>query len=209
MHILWLKNSSNRLVFPLLPLSNMSRPLELLLVVPLVFFVQDIDLTPLACAYARARGADRMSSFGDWIALSAVCDLATAKIISREVSDGVIAPGYTAEALQLLLKKKAGKYTVLEIDPAYEPPEMEKRHVYGITLEQKRNNVLLKGSDFTNIVTGSQSIDAEKVRDLIVATIALKYTQSNSVCYAKNGQVVGLGAGQQSRIHWYLYIIKH
>ena len=174
-----------------------------------VFFVQDIDLTPLACAYARARGADRMSSFGDWIALSAVCDLATAKIISREVSDGVIAPGYTAEALQLLLKKKAGKYTVLEIDPAYEPPEMEKRHVYGITLEQKRNNVLLKGSDFTNIVTGSQSIDAEKVRDLIVATIALKYTQSNSVCYAKNGQVVGLGAGQQSRIHWYLYIIKH
>ena len=170
-----------------------------------VYFVQDIpDLSPLACAYARARGSDRMSSFGDWIALSDVCDLPTAKIISREVSDGVIAPGYTAEALQLLTKKKAGKYTILEMDPVYEPAGSEKRQVYGLTLEQERNNLKIHPGLFSNIVTQKDIPDTFK-RDLVVATIALKYTQSNSVCYAKNGQVVGLGAGQQSRIHWYVH----
>ena len=167
-----------------------------------VYFVDDLQLTPLANAYARARGADRMSSFGDWIALSDECDEVTARIISREVSDGIIAPGYSPAALEILKKKKGGKYTVLQIDPAYEPEELEKRQVYGLTLEQKRNNLKINKDIFTNIVTKNKSLTEDAVRDLIVATIALKYTQSNSVCYAKNGQIVGLGAGQQSRIHW-------
>ncbi|KAJ3018043.1 bifunctional phosphoribosylaminoimidazolecarboxamide formyltransferase/IMP cyclohydrolase [Thoreauomyces humboldtii] len=167
-----------------------------------VYAVEDIDLTPLASAYARARGADRMSSFGDWIALSDECDECTAKIISREVSDGIIAPGYTPAALAVLQKKKGGKYTVLQIDPAYEPAESETRQVYGLHLQQKRNNLLITKDVFKNVVTKKvTTIDDATIRDLIVATIALKYTQSNSVCYAKNGQVVGLGAGQQSRIH--------
>ncbi|KAL2918095.1 bifunctional phosphoribosylaminoimidazolecarboxamide formyltransferase/IMP cyclohydrolase [Polyrhizophydium stewartii] len=168
-----------------------------------VYFVEDIaNLSPLATAYARARGADRMSSFGDWIALSDVVDVPTAKIISREVSDGVIAPGYEPAALEILRKKKQGKYTVLQIDPAYEPAEIERRQVYGLTLEQKRNNVEITTGLFKNVVTTAVShLSEEAARDLVVATIALKYTQSNSVCYAKNGQVVGIGAGQQSRIH--------
>ena len=168
----------------------------------IAYGVEDFEkLTPLACAYARARGADRMSSFGDWIALSDECDVATAKIISREVSDGIIAPGYSEEALQILRKKKGGKYCVLKMDPTYVPEEIETRQVYGVKLEQKRNNLVINKELFGNMVAGEQpSISA--IYDLIVATIALKYTQSNSVCYAKNGQVVGLGAGQQSRIHW-------
>ena len=168
----------------------------------IAYGVEDMEkLTPLACAYARARGADRMSSFGDWIALSDECDVATAKIISREVSDGIIAPGYSEEALQILRKKKGGKYCVLKMDPTYVPEEIETRQVYGVKLEQKRNNLVINKELFGNMVAGEQpSISA--IYDLIVATIALKYTQSNSVCYAKNGQVVGLGAGQQSRIHW-------
>jgi phosphoribosylaminoimidazolecarboxamide formyltransferase/IMP cyclohydrolase len=170
-----------------------------------VYFVDDIqDLSPIATAYARARGADRMSSFGDWIALSDPCDLATAKIISREVSDGIIAPGYSPEALEILKAKKGGKYCILVMDPSYEPQENESRTVYGLVMEQKRNNLAVDAAMFSNIVTKNASIVPEEaVRDLVVATIALKYTQSNSVCYASRGQVVGLGAGQQSRIHWY------
>ena len=167
--------------------------------------VEGMELSPLASAYALARGADRMSSFGDWIALSDECDLATAKLISREVSDGVIAPSYTAEALELLCKKKGGKYTVLQMDPFYEPGLVETRQVYGLSLQQKRNNIVITADVFKNVVTGNGApLSPQVVRDLIVATIALKYTQSNSVCYAKNGQVIGLGAGQQSRIHWYV-----
>ncbi|RKO85712.1 cytidine deaminase-like protein [Blyttiomyces helicus] len=167
-----------------------------------VYAVEDIELTPLAAAYARARGADRMSSFGDWIALSDVCDEATAKIISREVSDGIIAPGYTPAALATLKKKKGGKYTVLEMDPSYAPEEIETRQVYGVHLQQKRNDLRITAETFSNVVTKKvTAIPADAIRDLIVATITLKFTQSNSVCYAKNGQVVGLGAGQQSRIH--------
>jgi phosphoribosylaminoimidazolecarboxamide formyltransferase/IMP cyclohydrolase len=169
-----------------------------------VYFVKDIQgLSPLANAYARARGADRMSSFGDWIALSDICDLPTAKIISREVSDGIVAPGYEPEALEILKKKKGGKYTVLQMDPSYEPQTIEKRQVYGLTLEQKRNDLKITKDLFNNVATKSGPVLTEEAkRDLVVATIALKYTQSNSVCYAKNGQVVGLGAGQLSRIHW-------
>ncbi|GAB5587854.1 bifunctional phosphoribosylaminoimidazolecarboxamide formyltransferase/IMP cyclohydrolase [Umbelopsis nana] len=167
-----------------------------------VFQVEDLkELTPLATAYARARGADRMSSFGDWIALSDKVDVATAKIISREVSDGVIAPGYDDAALEILRKKKAGKYCVLQMDPNYEPAELETRQVYGLYLQQKRNDVKIDESLFANLVTKEQNLPKEAITDLIVATIALKYTQSNSVCYAKNGMVAGLGAGQQSRIH--------
>ncbi|PVU96956.1 hypothetical protein BB560_005779, partial [Smittium megazygosporum] len=150
-----------------------------------VYMMEGMDLSPLATAYARARGADRMSSFGDWAALSHECDLQTAKILSKEVSDGVIAPGYTKEALEILMKKKGGKYCVLQIDNNYQPDPIETRQVYGMSLTEKRNDALTQ----------------DAVRDLIVATIALKYTQSNSVCYAKNGMVIGLGAGQQSRIH--------
>ncbi|KAI8641721.1 phosphoribosylaminoimidazolecarboxamide formyltransferase/IMP cyclohydrolase [Parasitella parasitica] len=158
-------------------------------------------LTPLANAYARARGADRMSSFGDFIALSDKVDVVTAKIISREVSDGVIAPDYEPEALEILKGKKGGKYCVLKMDPAYEPEQQEIRQVYGLYLEQKRNTIKIDDSLFTNIVSKEKNLPKEAVRDLIVATIALKYTQSNSVCYAKDGMVIGLGAGQQSRIH--------
>ncbi|KAF9331454.1 Bifunctional purine biosynthesis protein ade10 [Podila minutissima] len=142
-----------------------------------------------------------MSSFGDWIAISSTVDLVTAKIISREVSDGIIAPSYDADALELLRKKKNGKYTVLQMDPNYEPQELETRQVYGLSLQQKRNNVQIDASLFNNLVSKNKNLPESAVRDLIVATIALKYTQSNSVCYAKNGMVVGLGAGQQSRIH--------
>ncbi|CDS05892.1 Putative Bifunctional purine biosynthesisFT protein ade10 [Lichtheimia ramosa] len=168
-----------------------------------VYQVDDLKLplTPLATAYARARGADRMSSFGDFIALSDKVDLATAKIISREVSDGVIAPDFEPEALEVLKAKKGGKYVVLQMDPNYEPAEQETRQVYGLYMEQKRNTYKIDNSLFTNVVTKNKNLPESAVRDLIVATIALKYTQSNSVCYAKNGMVIGLGAGQQSRIH--------
>lgn len=158
-------------------------------------------ITPIASAYARARGSDRMSSFGDFIALSDICDEVTAKIISREVSDGIIAPGYTPEALTLLSKKKNGGYCVLQIDANYEPDSIERRVLFGLTLEQKRNNAVIDSSLFSNIATQNKDLPESAVRDLIVATIALKYTQSNSVCYAKNGQTIGIGAGQQSRIH--------
>ncbi|KAI9470482.1 MAG: phosphoribosylaminoimidazolecarboxamide formyltransferase/IMP cyclohydrolase [Benjaminiella poitrasii] len=168
-----------------------------------VYQVDDlkVPLTELANAYARARGADRMSSFGDFIALSDKVDVATAKIISREVSDGVIAPDYEPEALSILQAKKNGKYCVLKMDPTYEPDQQEIRQVYGLYLEQKRNNYKIDASLFKNVVTNNKELTEEALRDLIVATISLKYTQSNSVCYAKNGMVVGLGAGQQSRIH--------
>ncbi|KAI9228634.1 MAG: phosphoribosylaminoimidazolecarboxamide formyltransferase/IMP cyclohydrolase [Piptocephalis tieghemiana] len=167
-----------------------------------VYMVHDLpELSPLACAYARARGADRMSSFGDWIGLSDVCDVPTARIISREVSDGIIAPGYQPEALEILRKKKGGKYTILEMDPTFEPGPMEHRQVYGLTLEQRRNDVPITPALFDHVVSARKDLSPEAVRDLVVGTIALKYTQSNSVCYAKNGMVVGLGAGQQSRIH--------
>ncbi|KAJ1658812.1 bifunctional phosphoribosylaminoimidazolecarboxamide formyltransferase/IMP cyclohydrolase [Dispira simplex] len=166
-----------------------------------VYMVAGMNLSPLACAYARARGADRMSSFGDWIALSDPCDVSTAKIISKEVSDGIIAPGYDSEALEILRKKKGGKYTVLQIDPAYEPPLTETRQVYGLSMQQRRNDVQIESSMFDHIVSHNKNMTSDAIRDLIVANIALKYTQSNSVCYAKNGMVIGLGAGQQSRIH--------
>uniref|UniRef100_A0A803WDC3 Bifunctional purine biosynthesis protein ATIC n=1 Tax=Ficedula albicollis TaxID=59894 RepID=A0A803WDC3_FICAL len=168
-----------------------------------VCMVHDLhkSLTPLASAYARSRGADRMSSFGDFIALSDICDVATAKIISREVSDGVVAPGYEEEALKILSKKKNGAYCVLQMDPQYEPDDLEVRTLYGLNLMQKRNNAVIDRSLFKNIVTKNKNLPEAAVRDLIVASIAVKYTQSNSVCYAKDGQVIGIGAGQQSRIH--------
>lgn len=159
------------------------------------------SLTPIATAYARARGADRMSSFGDFLALSDECDACTARIVSREVSDGVIAPGYTLEALEILKKKKSGGYCVLQIDPAYEPALMESRTLFGLTLEQRRNDARIDKSLFATVVSKNKDLPENALRDLIVATIALKYTQSNSVCYAKDGQVIGIGAGQQSRIH--------
>ncbi|CAG5088157.1 Similar to ATIC: Bifunctional purine biosynthesis protein ATIC (Gallus gallus) [Cotesia congregata] len=158
-------------------------------------------LTPLAFAYARARGADRMSSFGDFVGLSDPCDAATARIISREVSDGIIAPGYSPEALEILKKKKNGGYCVLEIDPEYVPSDIERKMIFGLTLEQCRNNAVIDKNLFANIVTDNKLLQDSALRDLIVATIAVKYTQSNSVCYAKDGQVIGIGAGQQSRIH--------
>ena len=167
-------------------------------------FVDDIaglDESPLACAYARARGTDRMSSFGDWIALSDVCDLTTAMIIKREISDGIIAPGYTPEALEVLKTKKKGNYNIVEIDPSYVPAEAEHKEVFGITFEQGRNNYKIDATLFDNIVSKNKDLPAEAVRDLIVALITLKYTQSNSVCYAYGGQAIGVGAGQQSRIH--------
>uniref|UniRef100_A0AAR2IWZ9 Bifunctional purine biosynthesis protein ATIC n=1 Tax=Pygocentrus nattereri TaxID=42514 RepID=A0AAR2IWZ9_PYGNA len=167
-----------------------------------VCMVHDLlkDLTPLATAYARARGADRMSSFGDFIALSDPCDVPTAKIISREVSDGIIAPGYEEEALRILSKKKNGNYCVLQMDPEYEPDEQEVRVLFGLHLKQKRNNAVIDKGLFSNIVSKG-TLSEGALRDLIVASIAVKYTQSNSVCYAKDGQVIGIGAGQQSRIH--------
>ncbi len=167
-----------------------------------MYFVNDSDeLSELAVAYIRARGADRMSSFGDFIALSDTCDKATAKVISREVSDGVIAPGYTEEALSILKKKRKGSYCVLSIDPDYVPAKKEIKTVYGITFTQNHNDYVPSSKDFENIVTRNREITEEAKRDLTVALIALKYTQSNSVCYAKNGQTIGVGAGQQSRIH--------
>lgn len=164
-------------------------------------FVDDLDLSPLACAYARARGADRMSSYGDWVALSDECDAQTARLISREVSDGIIAPGYSAEALEILKTKRKGSYSVVQIDPEYVPTPVEHKDVFGITFEQGRNNAVIDESLLTNFVTDSKTFSAEAKRDLLVALITLKYTQSNSVCYAKDGQAIGVGAGQQSRIH--------
>ncbi len=166
-----------------------------------VYFVDDLDLSPLATAYARARGADRMSSFGDWVALSDTVDVSTARLLKREVSDGIIAPGYQPEALDILRKKKGGKYPVLRIDPDYEPETMESRTVFGITLTQKRNDVCIDERTLANVVTQEKVIPADARRDLIIAQIAIKYTQSNSVCFAVEGQVIGIGAGQQSRIH--------
>ena len=166
-----------------------------------IYFVDDIELSPLATAYARARGVDRMSSFGDWIALSETVDVPTAKLISREVSDGVIAPAYEPEALDILKKKKQGKYSVVQIDPAYEPSALETRDVFGITFEQHRHDRLVMPADFANIVTKNKELPESAIRDMLIAWITLKYTQSNSVCYAVDGQVIGVGAGQQSRVH--------
>lgn len=169
-----------------------------------IYFVDDlkVELSPIACAYARARGADRMSSYGDFIALSDTCDLATALLIKREVSDGVIAPSYTEEALEILREKRKGTYNVLQIDATYTPAPMERKQVYGITFEQLRNEVNLNDDNlFANIPTKNQAFPAEAIRDLKIALITLKYTQSNSVCYVKDGQAIGIGAGQQSRIH--------
>ncbi|MED9922417.1 MAG: phosphoribosylaminoimidazolecarboxamide formyltransferase, partial [Faecalibacterium prausnitzii] len=162
----------------------------------------DMELSPLACAYARARGADRMSSFGDWIALSDVCDVPTAKLIQHEVSDGIIAPGYEPEALTILAGKKKGNYNVVAIDPAYKPNPVEHKQVYGITFEQGRNELAINADTMlTNWVTENKTVTEEQKRDLIIALITLKYTQSNSVCYTAGGQTIGVGAGQQSRIH--------
>ena len=169
-----------------------------------ICFVEDIaglNDSPLACAYARARGADRMSSFGDWIALSDVCDLTTAMIIKREVSDGIIAPGYTDEALEVLKSKKKGNYNIVQIDESYVPNPIERKQVYGITFEQGRNELKIDNDMLQNIVTENKDLPDSAKRDLVIALIALKYTQSNSVCYAVDGQTIGVGAGQQSRIH--------
>lgn len=166
-----------------------------------IYFVDDAELSPLACAYARARGADRMSSYGDFIALSDCCDVPTAKLIAREVSDGVIAPDYTEEALEILKSKRKGNYNVIRIDPAYKPAPVEHKDVYGITFEQGRNELKIDDALFSNIVTDNKNIPDDAKRDLIISLIALKYTQSNSVCYVKDGQAIGIGAGQQSRIH--------
>lgn len=168
-----------------------------------IYWVDDMDMefTPLANAYARARGADRMSSFGDFIALSDVCDAATASIIKREVSDGVIAPGYEPDALEILKQKKKGNYNIIEIDPAYEPKKLERKEVFGVTFEQGRNELHIDEHFFDNIVTKNKDLPESAKIDLAIAMITLKYTQSNSVCYAKGGQAIGIGAGQQSRIH--------
>ena len=167
-----------------------------------IYFVGEQELSPLACAYARARGADRMSSFGDWIALSDICDVPTAKLIQHEVSDGIIAPGYEPEALAILSGKKKGNYNVVAIDPAYQPAPIEHKQVYGITFEQGRNELVINADTMlNNWVTENKDVTEEQKRDLIIALITLKYTQSNSVCYAKDGQAIGVGAGQQSRIH--------
>ena len=176
-----------------LPLSEVERK---------IYWVDDLgDLSPLASAYARARGADRMSSFGDFISLSDVCDVDTAKLIKREVSDGVIAPGYEPEALEILRAKKKGNYNVIQIDPAYVPAPVETKQVYGISFEQGRNELHIDDALFENIVTESKELPEQAKIDLIIAMITLKYTQSNSVCYVKDGQAIGIGAGQQSRIH--------
>lgn len=167
-----------------------------------IYWVDDLGpLSPLACAYARARGADRMSSFGDFIALSNVCDVDTARLIKREVSDGVIAPGYTEEALELLKQKKKGNYNVIQIDPTYVPAELERKQVYGITFEQGRNELNIDADLLSNIVTKNKELPESALIDIKIALITLKYTQSNSVCYVKGGQAIGIGAGQQSRIH--------
>jgi AICAR transformylase/IMP cyclohydrolase PurH len=165
------------------------------------FFAEGLDLSPLAEAYARARGADRVSSYGDWAALSDPCDEETARLLSLEVSDGVIAPGYSEKALEILRKKRRGTYCVLQIDPDYRPEPIERKDVFGVTFEQGRNDAKIDASLFTNIVTKNKDLPAGARRDLITALITLKYTQSNSVCYAVGGQAIGIGAGQQSRIH--------
>ena len=169
-----------------------------------IYWVEDMDwqnFSPLACAYARARGADRMSSFGDFISLSDVCDVDTAKLIKREVSDGVIAPGYEPEALEILKAKKKGNYNIIKIDENYKPAEIERKQVFGVTFEQGRNELDINDELLGNIVTNNKELSDEAKRDLKIALITLKYTQSNSVCYVKDGQAIGIGAGQQSRIH--------
>ncbi|MCI9576353.1 MAG: phosphoribosylaminoimidazolecarboxamide formyltransferase [Clostridiales bacterium] len=166
-----------------------------------IYFVDDLELSPIATAYARARGADRMSSYGDFVALSDPCDVQTATLLAREVSDGVIAPGYTAEALEILKTKRKGTYNVIQIDENYRPNPIEHKDVFGITFEQGRNEICISKDMLTNFPTKNQQFPAEAERDLLLALITLKYTQSNSVCYAKDGQAIGIGAGQQSRIH--------
>jgi len=166
-----------------------------------IYFVDDLGLSPLAEAYARARGVDRMSSFGDFIALSDMVDVSTAKLIAREVSDGIVAPGYDPAALEILKAKKGGKYAVVQIDPSYEPEATETREVFGVTFEQRHHDRAVTPADFANIVTQKKELPAAAIRDLTVAWITLKYTQSNSVCYVKDGQTIGVGAGQQSRVH--------
>ena len=175
-----------------LPLSDVERK---------IYFTGDGELSPLACAYARARGADRMSSYGDFAALSDICDADTANLLKPEVSDGVIAPGYTEEALAILKTKKKGNYNVLQMDESYRPNPVERKQVFGITFEQGRNEIVIDESAVSNIVTENKNLPESAKRDLIIALITLKYTQSNSVAYAKNGQVIGVGAGQQSRVH--------
>ena len=166
-----------------------------------IYFVDDLPLSPIACAYARARGADRMSSYGDWVALSDICDKETATLLTREVSDGIIAPGYTDEALAILKSKRKGSYNVVRIAPAYQPAPVEHKDVFGITFEQGRNHSRIDDSLLNNMVTKNKELPEGAKRDLVLSLITLKYTQSNSVCYAKDGQVIGVGAGQQSRIH--------
>ncbi len=166
-----------------------------------IYFVDDLALSPVACAYARARGADRMSSYGDWAALSDICDAETATLLAREISDGIIAPGYTEEALAILKTKRKGGYNVVKIDPDYCPAPVEHKDVFGITFEQGRNELEISGALLENLVTDAKEMPEDAKRDLIIALITLKYTQSNSVCYAKGGQAIGVGAGQQSRIH--------
>ena len=166
-----------------------------------IYFVDDLELSPIATAYARARGADRMSSYGDWVALSDVCDKETATLLAREVSDGIIAPGYTDEALEILKTKRKGTYNVVKIDPDFRPAPVEHKDVFGVTFEQGRNELKIDEELLKNIVTEKKDLPEDAKRDLIISLIALKYTQSNSVCYAKDGQAIGIGAGQQSRIH--------
>ena len=166
-----------------------------------IYFVDDLELSPIATAYARARGADRMSSYGDFVALSDTCDAQTATLLAREVSDGVIAPGYTQEALEILKTKRKGNYNVIQIDEAYQPAPIEHKDVYGITFQQGRNEIKINEEMLQNIVSENKELPQEAKRDLLIALITLKYTQSNSVCYAKDGQAIGIGAGQQSRIH--------
>lgn len=166
-----------------------------------IYFVDDLELSPLACAYAKARGADRMSSYGDFIALSDVCDLSTAILIQREVSDGVIAPGYDADALEVLKSKRKGTYNIVQIDTSYEPEPIERKQVYGITFEQGRNELKIDNELLEKVVTDNKIIPDSARQDLLISLITLKYTQSNSVCYVKDGQAIGVGAGQQSRVH--------
>lgn len=166
-----------------------------------IYFVEGVELSPIATAYIRARGADRMSSYGDFVALSDECDAQTASFLLREVSDGIIAPSYSAEALEILRQKRKGTYLVIQIDPDYQPADLETKEVFGVTFEQQRNNIKIEESLLANRPTKNQEIPADAARDLIIALITLKYTQSNSVCYTKDGQAIGIGAGQQSRIH--------
>lgn len=166
-----------------------------------VYFVEGIELSPIATAYIRARGADRMSSYGDFVALSDECDAQTASFLAREVSDGIIAPSYSAEALEILKTKRKGTYLVMQMDPAFQPAELETKEVFGVTFEQNRNNIVIDESCLADMPTKNKSFTPEAKRDLLIALITLKYTQSNSVCYAKDGQAIGIGAGQQSRVH--------